>query len=209
MSKPGQIAMDADMKYDQTETNRSVEVTDLPCPRCAEWFRLNVIAGEAKSVVPPPFYGTLSEDAAGWWNHFDNYCSFTEKTKIERILGFFTALLRGAAAEWLESLMPPVTKNELHLQFEERFVNQQLVRGVSTAPVRRQNGRPAYWHSTVLRLRLAGQGRPNQERHNTSCLPTNQFDRCHLPNKTGDIVDLLREFGKTIVHLEVRQDNFD
>jgi hypothetical protein len=100
----------------------------FPCRKCKRWFRLKVTAGEGESLIPPPFHGTTSEDAAGWWRYFDKYCTYTRKTTIEKILAFFAVLMRDGAADWLESLMPPVTKNELHLEFEERFITRELVK---------------------------------------------------------------------------------
>jgi hypothetical protein len=73
--------------------------------------------GESKSLIPPPFHGTTFEDAAGWWRQFDNYCTYAEKTTMTQILVFLAVLMRDGAAEWLESLTPPATKNELHLEF--------------------------------------------------------------------------------------------
>jgi hypothetical protein len=87
---------------------------------------------ESKSLIPPPFHGTTFENAAGRWRQFDNYRTYAEKTTMTQILVFFAVLIRHGAAEWLESLTPPTTKNELHLEFEERFITRELVKEFDT-----------------------------------------------------------------------------
>jgi hypothetical protein len=95
--------------HDQSLSDREFDMVDV----------------ESKSLIPPPFYGTIFEDAAGWWRQFDNYCTYAEKTTITQISVFFAVLMRDGAAEWYESLTPPTTKNDLHLVFEERFCDGQ------------------------------------------------------------------------------------
>jgi hypothetical protein len=71
MSKPGQITMDADMQDDQTATNWSVEVTDLPHAMFAgavetpvelrpvafrRWFESATIAKLRSTKSPGPHY---------------------------------------------------------------------------------------------------------------------------------------------------------
>jgi hypothetical protein len=80
---------------------------------------------EPQSWTPPFFCGSTSEDATEWWRQFDNYCTYKDKTTIAQILLLFAVLMRDSAADLLESLTPPTTKNELHLEFEERFVTPE------------------------------------------------------------------------------------
>jgi hypothetical protein len=65
---------------------------------------------DSKSLTPPSFRGSTSEDAAEWWRQFDNYCTYKGKTQIVQILTLFAVLMRDTAADWFESLTAIATK---------------------------------------------------------------------------------------------------
>jgi hypothetical protein len=81
---------------------------------------------DPKSLTPPSFRGSTSEDAAEWWRQFDNYCTYKGKAQIGPILALFAVLMRDTAADWYEALTAPTTKNELHDAFVARFVTSEL-----------------------------------------------------------------------------------
>ncbi len=84
---------------------------------------------EDRTIMPPTFGGTPSEDGDAWVRHFLNYCRYREYNN-PKALALLKVLLTGSAAVWLEAL-PEETVNDydqLRAAFDIRYKTPEIMK---------------------------------------------------------------------------------